>query len=124
MPWATSRSRLREKLSKAGPAKGRTSSADSVNELTTTPTIEAVAPSESANTGSVALAMNAAIDWKKFTAIRMTKGTLQIESRTFASASPIFPSAIASSRRSAIASSRVLVIAPSRPRTVVDTPTP
>lgn len=47
MPWAISKSRLREKLSKAGPAKGRTSSADSVNELTTTPTMEAVAPSES-----------------------------------------------------------------------------
>ena len=85
MPWAISRSRLREKLSKAGPAKGRTSSADSVNELTTTPTMEAVAPSESANTGSVALAMNAAIDWKKFTAIRMTKGALQMESLAFPS---------------------------------------
>lgn len=56
---------MREKLSKAGPAKGRTSSADNVNELTTTPTMEAVAPSESANTGSVALAMNAAIDWEE-----------------------------------------------------------
>ena len=74
---------MREKLSKAGPAKGRTSSADNVNELTTTPTIEAVAPSESANTGNVALAMNAAMDWKKFTAIRMTKGALQTESRPF-----------------------------------------
>ena len=70
---------MREKLSKAGPAKGRTSSADNVNE----PTIEAVAPSESANTGNVALAMNAAMDWKKFTAIRMTKGALQTESRPF-----------------------------------------
>ena len=124
MPWAISKSRLREKLSKAGPAKGRTSSADNVNELTTTPTIEAVAPSESANTGNVALAMNAAIDWKKFTAIRTTKGTLQMESRISASTLPFFSSAIAFSRPSAIVFSRVLVIAPSRPRTVVDIPTP
>ena len=52
--------------------------------------MEAVAPSESANTGSVALAMNAAIDWKKFTAIRTTKGTLQMESRISASTLPFF----------------------------------
>ena len=66
--------------------------------------------------------MNAAIDWKKFTAIRTTKGTLQMESRISASTLPFFSSAIAFSRPSAIVFSRVLVIAPSRPRTVVDIP--
>lgn len=61
--------RLREKLSNAGPAKGLMSNAVTENELTTMPTTEGDAPSASAYTGSVVLAMNAAMDWKRFTTI-------------------------------------------------------
>lgn len=56
------RSHLREKLPKAGPAKGLISNAVRENELTTMPTMAVVAPSESAKTGKVVFVMNAAMD--------------------------------------------------------------
>ena len=59
---AMSSSRLREKLSNAGPAKGRMSSAETANALTTAPTNAVDAPRWFAYTGIVVLAMNAAID--------------------------------------------------------------
>lgn len=61
--------RLREKLSNAGPAKGLARSAVMEKELTTMPTMEGVAPRASAYTGSVVLVMNAAMDWKRLTAM-------------------------------------------------------
>ena len=73
--------RLREKLSNAGPANGRMSSAVTANELTVTPTKAVLAPKWSANTGMVVFAMNAAMLWKKFTTMRTTYGTLQMVSR-------------------------------------------
>ena len=48
MACAQMRSFLREKLSNAGPANGRMSSAVTANEPTTTPTTDVVAPNRSA----------------------------------------------------------------------------
>lgn len=66
--------RLREKLSNAGPAKGRTSSAENAKLPDTTPTMDVEAPSILAYTGNVAWAANAETLWKKLAPINATKG--------------------------------------------------
>lgn len=67
-----------EKLSNAGPAKGLIRIADTENELTIMPTMDVLAPSAVAYTGSVVFVMNAAVDWNRFTVINMTYGKLQM----------------------------------------------
>ena len=75
---AMSSSRFFEKLSKAGPANGRTSNAVMANAPTTMPTIDVAAPNASKYNGRVVVVMNAAMLWKKFVAMSATYGALHM----------------------------------------------